>query len=235
MNNKLLIGIIVAVVVVGVLVGVWRSQAPIAAYNDNIQPLIQQSMVLDSDIHRILSSETTVGIQRQQISTADGTARELRASIASIVPPGRYKDGHAALVSAASARLKILDHFSDFLDHMFLIKTDQIGTHVDKMGEYAVLASITGQKRYADLAQAEKAKLVTLLEDNQKWAGYAEDDLTKCENSMREYVSFLRKANAELGVSVATDLDVIDLRPYKQPIAEIKQLVSSMLSMLDDW
>jgi len=148
MSKKLIIGVIVAVVVVGVLVGVWRSQAPIAAYNNAIQPLLQQSTVLDSDIHRILSSQTTISIQQQQISTTDKGARDLRASIASIVPPSRYRDGHEALVAAASARLKILDHFDDFLEHMLLIDSDRVENHISKMTDYLRMAVATGRKSY---------------------------------------------------------------------------------------
>jgi len=235
MNKKLIIGVVVAVVLVAsVAVGVGRSGAQIRAYEGSLQPLLQRCAVLDSDIHRIVSSQTTISAQKQQISTAENDARELRGALASVVPPNRFGDGHAALISAASARLKILDQFGNFLDHMMLIKADQVGDTIEKINYHLGMAALTGSRSYADSAKTEITRLRGLLDDNKKWIAYAEEDLAACDKAVDEYLSAVQIANRELGVRVTSKIGDIDLGPFRRLMAEARELNDSLIELSKD-
>jgi len=235
MNKKLMIGIIVAVVVVAsVAVGIGRSGAQTRAYEGSLQPLLQRGAVLDSDIHRIVSSETTISAQKQQISTAEKDARELRGALAAIVPPNRYADAHAALISAASARLKILDQFGNFLDHMMLIKTDQLSDNIEKIGYHLRMAVLTGSRSHADSAKKETAKLRGLLDDNRKWIAYAEEDLAACHKAVEEYLSSVQIANRQLDVRVTSKIGDMDLGTFRRLMAEARKLNDDLIALSKD-
>lgn len=232
MNKKLMIGIIVAVVVVAsAAVGIGRSGAQTRAYEGSLQPLLQRCAVLDSDIHRIVSSQTTISAQKQQISTAENDARELRGALASIVPPNRYGDGHEALISAASARLTILDQFGNFLDHMMLINSDEIGDSIDKIDYYLNMAVLTGSRSYADSAKREITKLRGLLDDNKKWIAYAEEDLSACQKAVEEYVLAVQIANRQLRIGVTSKIGDIDLGSFRRLMAEARELNDGLIDL----
>ncbi|MBA7670072.1 hypothetical protein ES703_78215 [subsurface metagenome] len=225
MNKKLLIGVIVVAVVASlVAIVLWRSGSSAKEYMENVQPILQSAEILDLDIYRSIHSETTISTQEEQISIAENEARELRGSLASTVPPSRFKDAHGALLTAASARLEILTHFGDFLTHLMLIEADELLDHINKAAEYYEMAIATGLQRYADLAQAEIAKANELIDDNRKWIGYAEGDLADCDEAIQEYLVAFQRANTELSMQLTSKIAEINLSPFRQGIAEAKQL-----------
>ena len=233
MSKKLLIGIIVAVVVVSAVgIGIWRVQAEKSRYMATLQPVLQHSASLDSDIHGILASDMTIGAQREQISTVQSEARELRRDLVSIVPPNRYKNAHESLTIAASKRMTILTCFNDFLDHMLLIEADKLLQHIKKAGDYLAVAAATGSKTYLDLSKAEIVKASSILDENKKWIDYAEGDLVACDTAIDEYLTALQRATTELDTQVASRIGDINLSVFKQGISESKKLNDNMISLV---
>lgn len=167
----------------------------------------------EQDLQRLVNDEVqerdSVEYKRDMYGNSDDDKREMLKDIASMA---NHRGGYIVVG----------------------VEADEVVDHINKATEYYRLGIATGLQSYGDLAQAEIAEANETIDDNRKWIDYAEEDLADCDEAIQEYLAAFQIADTQLGMQLTSKIEEINLSPFRQGIAEAKQLNDDLADAMSE-